>query len=205
MQQCAPTPTTLSHKKLAIAILVVACGGAVGTALRDLLLKLQPTTSGGELDLENPVDFARHQCGGVYLATKLLRGALRHHDPNNLMRLLLITGLFGGFHVLFEPFRRPRRNLAPLHSGSLLVAAGPPERGDCGVGRTSSAARQNDPLLLVVVAGAAGCVVRFLKRIPRAAPHPTLRPMGHGAANAVGWDSPGSTAYATHWTRRTRT
>ena len=34
---------------------------------------------------------------GVYAAVVLLRGILRHHDPNDPMRLLLITGLLGGF------------------------------------------------------------------------------------------------------------
>jgi CrcB protein len=88
---------TLSHKKLATAILVVACGGAVGTALRDFLLKLQPTTSGSDWTSRVPWVLLAINVVGVYLATKLLRGVLRHHDPNNLMRLLLITGLFGGF------------------------------------------------------------------------------------------------------------
>jgi CrcB protein len=88
---------TLSPKKLAIAILVVACGGAIGTALRDLLLKLQPTPSGNDWTSRIPWILLGINVVGVYLATMLLRGALRSHDPNDLTRLLLITGLFGGF------------------------------------------------------------------------------------------------------------
>ena len=34
---------------------------------------------------------------GVFGATKLLRGPLHHHDPNDPTRLLLVTGFFGGF------------------------------------------------------------------------------------------------------------
>jgi len=33
---------------------------------------------------------------GVFFATRLLRGPLRAHDPNDLTRLLIITGFFGG-------------------------------------------------------------------------------------------------------------
>jgi fluoride ion exporter CrcB/FEX len=34
---------------------------------------------------------------GVYLATRILVGPLRNHDPNDLTRLLVITGFLGGF------------------------------------------------------------------------------------------------------------
>jgi fluoride ion exporter CrcB/FEX len=33
---------------------------------------------------------------GVYLATYLLRGPLRRRDPNEVSRILIITGFFGG-------------------------------------------------------------------------------------------------------------
>jgi CrcB protein len=33
---------------------------------------------------------------GVYLATYLLRGLLRRHDPNDVSRIVIITGFFGG-------------------------------------------------------------------------------------------------------------
>ena len=34
---------------------------------------------------------------GVYLATVALRGPLVHRDPNDITRLVMITGFFGGF------------------------------------------------------------------------------------------------------------
>jgi fluoride ion exporter CrcB/FEX len=34
---------------------------------------------------------------GVLVATAVLVGPLRHHDPNDLTRLVVITGFFGGF------------------------------------------------------------------------------------------------------------
>ena len=33
---------------------------------------------------------------GVFVATRLLRGPLRHRDPNDLARILVITGFLGG-------------------------------------------------------------------------------------------------------------
>jgi CrcB protein len=115
---------TLSNKKLAVAILVVACGGAVGTALRDLLMKLQPTASGSDWTSRIPWILLAMNVAGVYLATKLLRGALRHHDPNNLMRLVLITGLFGGFTSYSSLFVALAAIWHLSIAGSLLVAAG---------------------------------------------------------------------------------
>lgn len=65
--------------------------------MRDLLLKWQPAPSGSDWTSRIPWVLLAINVVGVYLATKLLRGALRSHDPNDLTRLLLITGLFGGF------------------------------------------------------------------------------------------------------------
>ena len=59
---------------------------------------------------------------GVFMATKLLRGALRHHDPNNLNRLLLITGLFGGFTSYSSLFVDLSAIWHLSMAGSLLVA-----------------------------------------------------------------------------------
>jgi CrcB protein len=89
--------TTLSPKQLALAVLTVACGGAAGTIARDLLLKLEPQAVGPDWVVRIPWVLLAINLVGVYVATRLLRGPLRHHDPNNLTRLLLITGLFGGF------------------------------------------------------------------------------------------------------------
>ena len=89
--------TTLSPKRLALALLVVACGGAAGTIARDLLLKLEPQAIGSDWVSRIPWVLLAINVVGAYAATKLLRGPLRHHDPNDVTRLLLITGLFGGF------------------------------------------------------------------------------------------------------------
>ena len=115
---------TLSPKRLTIAVLVVACGGAVGTTLRDLLLKWQPAPSGGDWTSRIPWILLTINVVGVYLATKLLRGALRHHDPNNLTRLLLITGLFGGFTSYSSLFVALAAIWHLSIAGSLLVAVG---------------------------------------------------------------------------------
>jgi CrcB protein len=113
---------TLSPKKLTVAIFAVVCGGAVGTVFRDLLLKLQPTATGSDWTARIPWVLLTINLVGVFLATKLLRGALRHHDPNNLARLLVITGLFGGFTSYSSLFV----DLAAIWhlsiTGSLLVA-----------------------------------------------------------------------------------
>ncbi|MGD0054922.1 MAG: CrcB family protein [Acidimicrobiales bacterium] len=88
---------TLNPKELALAIFAVLCGGAVGTVIRDLLLKWQPSGHGTDWTMKIPWILLLINLVGVFLATRLLRGPLRHHDPNDLTRLLLITGLFGGF------------------------------------------------------------------------------------------------------------
>ncbi len=90
------------------AIWLVAGGGAVGTLARDLALRLQPnptTVLRGSAAYATPAPWTSHvpwvllgiNFLGVYLAVVLLRGILRRHDPNDPMRLLLITGLLGGF------------------------------------------------------------------------------------------------------------
>ena len=81
----------------------VALGGAAGTLLRDLALQLDTTT--WYRDLVGAHGWASRvpwilgviNLLGVYFATFALRGPLVRHDPNNLTRLLVITGLFGGF------------------------------------------------------------------------------------------------------------
>jgi CrcB protein len=88
---------TLKPKQLVIAIFAVALGGALGTLCRDLLLKLQPTPNGTDWTSRIPWVLLAINLVGVLFATRLLRGPLRHRDPNDVGRLLVITGLFGGF------------------------------------------------------------------------------------------------------------
>jgi len=88
---------TLSPRQLLAAIGVVAAGGAVGTALRDVSMKLL-AVSPRSTDWVAQIPWALLivNAAGAFVATWLLRGPLRHHDPNDRWRLVLVTGFFGG-------------------------------------------------------------------------------------------------------------
>jgi len=100
--------TTLSPRQFVVAVTAVAFGGALGTALRDLTLKLQHLPVQITTNVSSPYqvvpnwlhyvpwDLMAINFIGAFLATKMLRGALHGHDPNDPMRLLVITGFFGG-------------------------------------------------------------------------------------------------------------
>ena len=108
----------LSPKQLWVAVGAVAAGGALGTLLRDLLTQLQsfpgPPVTGSvayatvrtfppdpfaALDWTKQVPWALLIINvvGVFVATRLLSGPLRSRDPNDPVRLLVITGFLGGF------------------------------------------------------------------------------------------------------------
>jgi len=95
--------TTLTPRQLALAVLVVAAGGALGTLLRDLALRIDSAhwyvTLVGATGWASRVPWilALVNIVGVYFATEALSGPLVRHDPNNLTRLVIITGFFGGF------------------------------------------------------------------------------------------------------------
>jgi fluoride ion exporter CrcB/FEX len=95
--------TTLTPRQLLLAVVVVAAGGAVGTLLRDLALRIDSTHWFGQLvgtsGWANRVPWILGIVNliGVYFATLALKGPLVRHDPNNLTRLVVITGFFGGF------------------------------------------------------------------------------------------------------------
>ena len=101
--------TSLSARQLIFAIVAVAGGGAVGTLLRDVLTKLDHSSvvlTGwtGYAPLQFQFSWAHYipwalltiNFFGVFGATRLLRGPLKGHDPNDVTRLLVITGFFGG-------------------------------------------------------------------------------------------------------------
>jgi fluoride ion exporter CrcB/FEX len=122
---------TLSPKQLGLAVLFVAVGGAVGTLIRDLLLKINlyaiprgsATYSTPDWTHQIPWVLLAINTIGVYVATDLLRHRLKHRDPNNPMRLVLVTGFLGGLTSYSGLFV----NLAAIWhltiGGCLLVAA----------------------------------------------------------------------------------
>lgn len=87
---------TLRPRQLLVAAAAVAAGGAAGTLARDLALKVQPAPT-ADWTSRVPWVLLAVNAVGVYVATWLLRGRLHHHDPNDVARLLVITGLLGGF------------------------------------------------------------------------------------------------------------
>ena len=93
-----PANLTLPPKRFVLALGAVLAGGGVGTVIRDLALKLQHIPAGStDWTTQVPWVLLVINVLGVYVATWLLRTALRAHDPNDPWRLLLITGLLGGF------------------------------------------------------------------------------------------------------------
>src|SRR3984957_12914525 len=95
---------TLSPKQLGLAMVFVALGGGVGTLIRDLLLKINlyaiprgsATYPSTDWTHQIPWILLAINTIGVYVATDLLRHRLKHHDPNDPMRLVLVTGFLGG-------------------------------------------------------------------------------------------------------------
>jgi CrcB protein len=99
-----PTHLSLTPKQFLSALLCVATGGALGTLLRAVLVKLGPTkvlTHGTNYSSTNwihavPWMLLVINTVGVYVATDLLHRRLPHKDPNDPLRLLMITGFLGG-------------------------------------------------------------------------------------------------------------
>lgn len=123
-----PVNTSLSPRKLLRVLLAAAAGGFVGTVIRAVVTGLEklpsPSTPGVTWPQEIPWALLAINVIGVYLATALLRGPLRHHDPNDVTRILVITGFFGGltsYSTLFV-------NIAAIWhlcvGGALAVAGG---------------------------------------------------------------------------------
>jgi len=92
---------TLTPRQLGVAIGAVAVGGAVGTLVRYLSLHLQhePSLTSSHVTWQSQIPWVLLLINfvGTLIATGLMRGPLRHHDPNDPTRLLLITGVLGGF------------------------------------------------------------------------------------------------------------
>ncbi|MGC2486548.1 MAG: CrcB family protein [Acidimicrobiales bacterium] len=90
---------SLPPRQLALAVSSTVVGGFVGTLLRAWLTGLEhlPNPNGAVTwPQEIPWVLLIINVVGVFIATRLLRGPLRHRDPNDLARILVITGFFGG-------------------------------------------------------------------------------------------------------------
>ena len=119
--------TTLKPREFVMALSSCAVGGFAGTLLRDLLTGLEhlPTPSASISWIhEIPWTLLAINFLGVLLATRLLRGPLRRHDPNDRTRVLIITGFFGGFTSYSALFVYLAGIWHVSPSGSLLVAVG---------------------------------------------------------------------------------
>ena len=119
---------TLKPREFVMALSSAALGGFVGTLLRDLLIKLDDlpsaTSSLVTWTHEIPWPLLIINFVGVFLATRLLRGPLRHRDPNNLSRVLVITGFFGGLTSYSGLFVDLAQIWHLSVGGSILVALG---------------------------------------------------------------------------------
>jgi CrcB protein len=110
-----------------MALSSCAVGGFVGTFLRDVVSKLEhlPTPGPGISWLhEIPWPLLIINFVGVLAATRLLSGPLRHHEPNDRTRVLVITGFFGGFTSYSGLFIDLAAIWHVSPSGCLLVALG---------------------------------------------------------------------------------
>jgi fluoride ion exporter CrcB/FEX len=94
-----PSNLSLKPREFVIALSSAALGGFFGTLLRDLLTGLEhlPAPS-SSIDWLREIPWALLAINfvGAFLATRLLAGPLRHHDPNDRVRVLVVTGFFGG-------------------------------------------------------------------------------------------------------------
>jgi len=162
---------TLSPKQLGLAMLFVALGGAVGTLIRDLLLKVNLYGIPRSSAVYSTPDWT-HQIPWVLLAI-------------NTIGVYVATDLL-----------RHRLNLAPHHRRvSFSGRRSHSERPFCGHARFRSTSAPSMTLLLVSIAGGVGCVVRYLFEYVVRRNHPTSRPWATVAANALGTGIAGYAAY----------
>lgn len=131
---------------------------------------------------------------GAFLATRLLRGPLRHHDPNDRTRILVITGFFGGLTSYSGLFVDLSAIWRVCVGGCLAVALGA-VLGGLAAGWLGLVRFSPMTLLLISLFGALGCVVRYLLEYSVRRHHPTLRPWATVGANALGCGIAGYVAY----------
>jgi fluoride ion exporter CrcB/FEX len=90
------SPTTLSSRQLLIAVGSVAVGGAVGTLLRDGATSWHLVTPTNNWVTHVPWALLVINGLGVFIVTRLLAVSMRGRDVNDPLRLLVVTGFFGG-------------------------------------------------------------------------------------------------------------
>ena len=140
---------SMTPRQLLRALVAVFVGGAVGTLLRDLALKIDPVPKVSHVCLgvaifsssgpalcprgtapvwwfsDVPWTLLIINAVGVFVVARLLRTSLRGRDANDLTRLFVVTGFFGGFtsySALFSDVA-PIWHLSPLGATLVLVAA----------------------------------------------------------------------------------
>ncbi len=109
------------------SLVAVACGGALGTLCRVLILD-HTDTSFGRVSTESshvvtsvlhiPLGLLAINTFGVFAAAWLLSGRLRARSPNDPWRLFAITGLLGGL----TSYSGLIRDAATVRSNSLADA-----------------------------------------------------------------------------------
>jgi fluoride ion exporter CrcB/FEX len=132
---------SLEPRQFLKALVAVFVGGVVGTLLRDVVLKVDPVPKISHVCRQQAVfSNAGIVCPygtapvwwihnipwtllainvlGVYIVTRLLRGALGGHDSNDLSRLFVVTGFFGGFTSYSSLFA----DVAPMWGSSRFGA-----------------------------------------------------------------------------------
>ena len=195
MYRCAPTSPSLRNSSVS-PMLFVALGGAVGTLIRDLLLMINTAASLEARRSIRPPDWT-HQIPwvllaintvGVFVATDLLRHRLRHHDPNDPMRLLLVTGFLGGltsYSGLFVDLAA----LWHLTIGGCLFGGrrGHPERPFCGHARLRSTSATNMTLLRDHHRRRRRLCCCATVRVPRSTKSSDESTVGHGCGERTGY------------------
>lgn len=138
---------SLTPRQLLRALVAVFVGGAVGTFLRDLALKIDAVPKVSHVCLgvayfsssgpaicpkgaapvwwfsDVPWTLLVINALGVFVVARLLRTSLRDRDANDLTRLFVVTGFFGGFTSYSALFGdvAPIWHLSP--GGAVVVVA----------------------------------------------------------------------------------
>ena len=140
---------SLTPRQLLRAFVAVFIGGALGTFLRDLALKIDAvpkvshvclgvayfSSSGPTLCPKGtapvwwfsdvPWTLLVINALGVFVVARLFRSSLRGRDANELTRLFVVTGFFGGFtsySALFSDVA-PIWHLSPIGAAIVVAAA----------------------------------------------------------------------------------